>query len=84
LEYGYYLGQKKPKKNNKIELKIPTVDEMCIEKGYLKRLSAKSREKTSTPKVSSGELLGGYKSRRPKTPQRPKTQRPKSRKSKRT
>jgi hypothetical protein len=68
LEYGYVKGPIKPKINNKKTLKFPTVDEMCIEKGYFKPSS-----------VTSGELLGGYKSRRPK-----KTQRPKPQKSKRT
>jgi len=72
LEYGY-KGPRKSKIDNKIRLKFPSVDEMCIEKGYFKP-SVKSKEKTS-----SGLLLGGSKSSRPK-----KTQRPKPRKSKRT
>jgi hypothetical protein len=73
LEYGYVKGPIKPKINNKKTLKFPTVDEMCIEKGYFKP-SVKSKEKTS-----SGLLLGGSKSSRPK-----KTQRPKPQKSKHT
>jgi hypothetical protein len=80
LEYGY-LGPKKQKINNKIGLKFPSVDEMCIEKGYFKP-SVKSRKKTSS--VTSGELLGGYKSHRPKKTQRPKPKRPKPQKSKHT
>jgi hypothetical protein len=72
LEYGY-KGPRKSKIDNKIRLKFPSVDKMCIEKGYFKP-SLKSKEKTS-----SGLLLGGSKSSRPK-----KTQRPKPRKSKRT
>ena len=72
LEYGY-KGPKKSKIDNKIRLKFPSVDEMCIEKGYFKP-SVKSKEKTS-----SGLLLGGSKSSRPK-----KTQRPKPQKSKHT
>ena len=75
IEKGYVKGTKKPIINKRTP-KIPTVDEICIEKGYLKP-SVKTKKKTST--VSSGELLGGLNSYRPKKTQKSK---PKPRKSK--
>jgi len=64
-----------------------TFGEKCIESGYVKfekPVDINAIKPVDINAISSGELLGGYKSRRPKTPQRPKTQRPKTRKSKRT
>jgi hypothetical protein len=80
LEYGY-LGPIKSKIDNRIRHKLPSVDEMCIEKGYFKP-SVKNKKKTSS--VTSGELFGGSKSKRPKKTQRPKPKRPNPRKSKHT
>jgi len=72
LEYGYE-GPRKSKINNKIKLNLPSVDEMCIEKGYFKP-SVKNKKETSS--VTSGELFGGSKSYLPKNPkdQNPKDQ----------